>query len=70
MTKLVNRDTLIETLNVPGMADATAGLVAALFDKLNFFGRSTATPRSRFPFECERRSKQRLTFTRPCALRR
>jgi hypothetical protein len=34
MTEVVNRDTEIETLNWAGMADATAGLVAALFDKL------------------------------------
>jgi hypothetical protein len=34
MIEVVNSDTVIETLNVPGMGHAIVGLVAALFDKL------------------------------------
>jgi hypothetical protein len=34
MSEVVNKDTKIETLDWLGMADATAGLFAALFDKL------------------------------------
>jgi hypothetical protein len=34
MTQVVNADTVVETLNVPGMGHAIVRLVAALFDKL------------------------------------
>jgi hypothetical protein len=34
MTELVNRDTVLETLNAPGMGYANVRLVATLFDRL------------------------------------
>ena len=34
MAEVVSRDTVLETLNVPGMGDSTVGLVAVLLDKL------------------------------------